>query len=349
VDCSEAQEKIMSKKIKASVGKQANGTKECHNVPEDQLAVIWLLNQIGQGDGGRKEAPLADVPRWGLCSAALYQAILAFQRRHGGLSADGHVDPNGGTLRKLNELALRAAPIGSNVLSFAIASLSWIDPMRLVERGVIETDVGPPPRQLPEVMIKNAHLCRFSNFLKVVVIIENGRITTKAIDPNSGIYQRPSFRGTPSESFPMKRQIVDLPDGVEFRQLVGCRTRAPELLAADAVEFLLKRFGSRWGSTGRALGNLLAKFGPTFPPIWTELAIKVTNGGACSGRVVRHSLFPSMTFYTGAEAAALGITMFERVAKDYYDGTAPQFDQWFLHGWGVGNPWHVPFPELTWP
>jgi hypothetical protein len=95
--------------ISASVGKYAHGAKECYNVPKDQSTVIRLLNQISRSEGGRKESPLANNPRWGVCAPGLYQAILDFQAHNTGLSVDGHVDPGGATVGKLNELAARAA------------------------------------------------------------------------------------------------------------------------------------------------------------------------------------------------------------------------------------------------
>jgi hypothetical protein len=97
--------KQMAESIRASVGKFANGTRDCHNVPADQLKIIRLLNQISDADGGRRTTPLAESPlNPGRCASGLHEAILAFQRRHH-LSVDGHVDPGQQTLRKLNELA----------------------------------------------------------------------------------------------------------------------------------------------------------------------------------------------------------------------------------------------------
>jgi hypothetical protein len=326
----------MPEEIDASVGKHKNGTTECYNVTKDQSTIIRLLNRIGRSDSGCREAPLPDHPLWGKCSPALYQAILTFQRRHG-LSVDGHVDPRGATLRKLNGLAT-----GNNFasgISFAATSLSWIDPMRLFERGVIETDFGSPPSALTKSVAQNGRNCRFSNYIEGIILVEEGVIKTRVFGPDSGMYQRPSFRGTPSQSFPIRRQIFDLHDGVEFRQLVGCRTQAPELVGGGVGETLLSIFGDRMAASGRELGKALARFGPIFPPIWTELSLTVKKDGSHSSRVVCHSLFPSMTYYEGITETA-----FERVASEYYDGTASRFDDWFLHGWGAGNPWGFPFP-----
>src|SRR5262249_2795814 len=104
----------MSESTKASVGVRDDGFTQCHNNPQDQSAVVGLLNQISQVDGGCKEAPLAIKPRWGFCSPALHQAILKFRRKNKGLSVDGHVDPGGATLRKLNKIDSRGAPPSSS-------------------------------------------------------------------------------------------------------------------------------------------------------------------------------------------------------------------------------------------
>ncbi|MBZ5624792.1 MAG: peptidoglycan-binding protein [Acidobacteriia bacterium] len=90
--------------ISASVGKFDHGARQCHNIPSDQSIVISLLNRVGRAQGGRREDPLPNNPRWGVASPALYEAILTFQRTNR-LSVDGHVDPGEATLRRLDELA----------------------------------------------------------------------------------------------------------------------------------------------------------------------------------------------------------------------------------------------------
>ncbi len=85
--------------IKASVGIR-NG-KQCYNVVSDQLVVIGLLNAIAGANGGTRERPLSTSPRYGTCSNELAQAILNFQQIYS-LSADGHVDPGGQTIYRMN-------------------------------------------------------------------------------------------------------------------------------------------------------------------------------------------------------------------------------------------------------
>ncbi len=89
--------------IKASVG--IAGGKQCYNVVSDQLIIIDLLNSIPVANGGCREKRLSGAPRWGVCSGALHSAIVAFQSANG-LSVDGHVDPGGRMIQKLNLLSL---------------------------------------------------------------------------------------------------------------------------------------------------------------------------------------------------------------------------------------------------
>jgi hypothetical protein len=119
--------------ISASVGRYANGTKECYNVLSDQVTVINLLNQIPQAQGGSKESPFSTQGlRWGVSPPGLYDAILAFQSQNAGLSVDGHVDPGGGTIAKLTQLA--AAPS---------TTIYPVDPPSF------PPDVPPPAQPLP--------------------------------------------------------------------------------------------------------------------------------------------------------------------------------------------------------
>ena len=93
----------MTETINFSVGK-INGLQNCKNDPADKSKVIRLINSVDAGRGGSKEKPVSDDGRKEYCSPELHTAILTFQRKHSGLTADGHIDPTGGTLKKLNEL-----------------------------------------------------------------------------------------------------------------------------------------------------------------------------------------------------------------------------------------------------
>jgi len=98
------------KPVKASVG--IHNGKQCYNVMSaqqpDQQNVVELLNRIPESLGGALSGngPMVFPPlRWGICSPELHAAILRFQRTNKGLIADGHVDPSGHTIIRLNQLA----------------------------------------------------------------------------------------------------------------------------------------------------------------------------------------------------------------------------------------------------
>ena len=87
--------------IGQSVGR--GGTNARRDVSIIQALLNANINRI---------APRAQLPVNGQCGGPTIAAIEAFQRRVVGMkSPDGRVDPNGGTLKKLNE----GAPQGVNV------------------------------------------------------------------------------------------------------------------------------------------------------------------------------------------------------------------------------------------
>lgn len=92
--------------IRRSVG--ANGA----NDPQDSAAIQNALNRVSAAQGGANPPLAVDGLPWGKTIAA----IRKFQARQG-LVADGRVDPNGPTLRRLNALlasgpAVSSAPAG---------------------------------------------------------------------------------------------------------------------------------------------------------------------------------------------------------------------------------------------
>jgi hypothetical protein len=102
--------------ISASVGKHNNGQTNCYNHLPDQSTIIGLLNSIPAANGGTAgdRNRLLSLPyelKPPTCAPGLYDAIRAFQSRQNMLgmrpllSVDGHVDPGGATLQRLNGLA----------------------------------------------------------------------------------------------------------------------------------------------------------------------------------------------------------------------------------------------------
>jgi hypothetical protein len=93
----------MSKRIQASVGRYGGGTKECHNLPGDQMIIQDLLNRIPVAAGGAGWQLNEPIVK-GQVGPQTYEAILRFQRRYF-QHPDGHVAPDGPTLDLLNRLA----------------------------------------------------------------------------------------------------------------------------------------------------------------------------------------------------------------------------------------------------
>jgi hypothetical protein len=134
----------MALSIGSSVGKKNNGAADCYNVPKDQSVVITLLNSIDASQGGTKQTPLKNDPKWGVCSQELYQAILNFQKKQKGLSVDGHVDPGGNMIGKLNELAgANAAPA---------PGVKGSTPAVAAPKATVEPDFPAPYDTLPQAL-----------------------------------------------------------------------------------------------------------------------------------------------------------------------------------------------------
>jgi len=96
--------------ITASVG-MVDGSTQCYNVASDQEIVQDLLNNILLSAGGAGHS-LSDPIQWGVVSPSLYQAIINFQTSNG-LSVDGHVDPHGSAIARMEALSA-GAPAGTS-------------------------------------------------------------------------------------------------------------------------------------------------------------------------------------------------------------------------------------------
>ncbi len=170
------------------------------------------------------------------------------------------------------------------------------------------------------------------------------------------MYRGLSYAGIPSEPFSIRCTTEAVEDGVRFTQVVGSRTQSPEILA--------ERLAGPFGVIAREVAELFV----SFQPIWTELELTIFLDRFYKGRVVRHSLFPSMSFYCSDEVERFfvpgqmntpAVRVFPsngyfRKASDY-DGV-PNYENWRKRGWGGlvdamssgpvgGNPWRVPNPS----
>ena len=95
--------------LKGRVGRHADDGRQCQNWKGDQQTIIDLLNHIPVADGGTGGGLAGSVVA-GLASTALYQAILAFEKKHFPGRPRGFVEPGGAVFAKLELLGKRPPP-----------------------------------------------------------------------------------------------------------------------------------------------------------------------------------------------------------------------------------------------
>lgn len=104
--------------LRGRVGRHARqGGRHCQNWVEDQRTVVGLLNRIpasGGGAGGSLNGNIAGRMVAGMASDELYAAILRFEDKHFPGQRSGFVDPGGAMLKRMQELAARAAVAAAN-------------------------------------------------------------------------------------------------------------------------------------------------------------------------------------------------------------------------------------------
>jgi hypothetical protein len=190
----------------------------------------------------------------------------------------------------------------------------------------------------------------------------------------SKIYKNPSYGGVPSEAFKSFQSRYRLSDGsgAIFSQTVGARTVSPEVFgerggrAAEAiVEMVSIAAGAGVGSSGGAIGDKIgrkvAHYLKGYPPIWTTVKLTLFADGGSKGAVVRHSLFPSMSYYAiqpvGGAYVAREHSSFKLAGPTYDVHTPEDAAKWNTDGWGSvpgsqsgpsrGNPWGRSKTDLT--
>jgi hypothetical protein len=249
--------------------------------------------------------------------------------------------------------SIELSPIQLQQYTYAIATLSWIDP----RTNLPEVDNGEPEDIIPRDAILANQGYRFANFLEATVTVTNtslGRMMLPSMHvgytKDSALYRAPSFLDYPSYAYPIKIfEPVFVEGGVEFRQTVGARTQSAELLA--------RNIGGPLGAIGGAAAQYLA----AFPPIWSDLKLTIRYDGTYTGEMLAYSLFPSLSYYENfmmpcfnmGAGSKLPCQGFEK--KFGYNGM-PNYDRWFHQkkGWGPqqpgpnpceGNPWEATGPD----
>jgi hypothetical protein len=248
----------------------------------------------------------------------------------------------------------------------SIASLSWIDP----QTGLPAVDMrGNPGERIQRSAILAKQGYRFANFLEASISVIGPMLSVVGdfgFTKESGMYRSLSYGNIPSEPFSIKRTTTYIDDGVRFKQTVGARTQSPEILA--------ERMGGPFGSV---ISRGIAEEAFALPPIWTELELTIYYDGRYAGKLLRHSLFPSISFYygskimklLGAEVVSspgpgglpLGVIVdLEDTGKFYYKmsdyDAVLKLKNWKDRGWGPlrdaypsgpvgGNPWDIPSPR----
>jgi hypothetical protein len=135
---------------------------------------------------------------------------------------------------------------------------------------------------------------------------------------DSRMYRGLSFAGIPSEPFLDLRSVQRIDKGVRFKQIVGARTQSAEMLREKVYPV--------------SGVSLIAR--SAFPPIWTELELTIMVDGTWTGKLLRHSLFPSVSFYLlDPRIHSFDMDNGAYMAESGYDGV-PNYDEWREHGWG---------------
>ncbi len=239
------------------------------------------------------------------------------------------------------------------------ATTSWIDE-RLFGPTLPEVDWGSETtytdgRSVGRGLIVGQEAYRFANFLEATIHVHGNRIISSDFTEPSDMYRSPSFFDIESEPFAVRRSINIGRNAVTFTQLVGCRTRSPEVIAevigagAGAGTGaglgliggggLVPTLSALGGWFGHKIGREVVEELMVFPPIWSEISLTIDVTGKAECKLIRHSLFPSLCFYRQHDERT-GI--YQR--NSIYDARLI-LDKWKQQGWGSGNPWSIPNPQ----
>ncbi|MEM0995942.1 MAG: hypothetical protein AAGN35_02635 [Bacteroidota bacterium] len=255
---------------------------------------------------------------------------------------------------------------GSQKIFGVACSVSWIHPNSPAGRmPVVGVPDKQPPNKINESYINQADF-RFSNHVGATVTTSDGKTIDNVDHHPVQITRGISQFGLQSQQYPTDRKTSRSVEGgvefVEVKQLVGARTVSHEVVGEYAGKGIGAGVGAWAGAKGgAAIGTMIAPgigtaiggaigaiggslFGSwlggatgekaasaaiSFPPIWTEVGLRVYADGRINRRMIRHSLFPSVHFY-GASNYAGGLNYLALDAEQ---------TSWQNGGWGGGNPW----------
>lgn len=232
------------------------------------------------------------------------------------------------------------------------ATTSWIDE-RLFGPALPEVDWGSEARytnnrSVGRDLIVGQSAYRFANFLEATIRVQNHRIVASDFTHASDLYRSPSFFDIESEPFAVRRSRIASPEAVTFKQLVGCRTRSPEVIAGVVGGVVGGGVGFNIGTVlgavaggvvGHRVGREVVEEFMVFPPIWAEISLTIYATGRTECELIRHSLFPSLCFYSQRRDRA------ERYQRESIYDARLLIDRWKQRGWGSGNPWNIPNPQ----
>ena len=243
------------------------------------------------------------------------------------------------------------------------ALVSWIDPAT----GLPEVDHTPPTSNTTtRAFLTGKAGFRFCNFIDIWANFDttNRTIVGHGFTSASGIYRAPSFAKIPSHVFPAARDVKVGSEPITFTQAIGCRTESPEVIGTGVggvggtlVGGVFGPMGSLAGyGAGRHVGGKVAREVTGFPPIWSQLRLKLFNDGRFEVELLQHSFFPSLTFYkVRLDGAGNQTNDYDKVnvtsGAGFYNAV-PNLERWKANGWGAirggsgvgpteGNPYNM--------
>lgn len=234
------------------------------------------------------------------------------------------------------------------------ATVSWIDPAT----GLPEVDnIRPIDPTTTRAFLTGDSGYRFCNFIDIWADYDTvGRsIIGHGFTAASKLYRAPSFAHIPSHVFPVRQNIEVGREPITFTQIVGARTESPEVIGGAVGGVVGGAAGGPiGGEVGHRIGRRAARAIKGFPPIWSELRLQLFNDGRTEIDLLRHSYFPSLTFYkVRLGASGTQTSDYDRAnvtsGAQFYDAIQ-NLEHWKRNGWDPlcgggapgptdGNPW----------